>query len=61
MKDIKKGDLICVIEKTNFYYGGYSNGWHIVFTDLETYHIGNNILQLPGKKECQKIYDIYYR
>ena len=58
---MKKDDLICTIEKTNFYYGGYSNGWHIVFTDLETYHIGNNILQLPTKEDCKKIYDIYHR
>lgn len=58
---MKKGDLICTIEKINFYYGGWSNGWHIVFTSLETYHIGSNILQLPTKEDCKKIYDIYYR
>lgn len=51
---MKKGDLICTIEKINFYYGGWSNGWHIVFTSLETYHIGSNILQLPTKEDCKK-------
>ena len=51
---MKKDDLICTIEKINFYYGGWSNGWHIVFTSLETYHRGNNILQLPTKEDCKK-------
>lgn len=58
---MNKGDLITVIEGVNFYYGGWNeNGWHLVFTHNENFHVGDDILRLPTSDDCRKIYRNYY-
>lgn len=66
-KDMNRGDIIATINGINFYYGGWNcNGWHLVFTNTEFSHIGenfhveNDILNLPTKRDCQLIYHNYY-
>lgn len=58
---MNKGDIITTIEGINFYYGGWNgNGWHLVYTQMENFHVGNNILQLPTERDCKRIYTNYY-
>lgn len=57
-----KGELITSIDGVNFYYGGWNKkGWHLVFTSLENFHVGNNILQPPTKRDCERIYRNLYK
>ena len=57
----KKVDKICTINGIDFFYGGWNeNGWHLVFTNLENFHVGDNFLQLPTERDCQRIYRNYY-
>ena len=59
---MNKGDKICTIKGVDFFYGGWNgNGWHLVFTNLENFHVGDNILQLPTKRDCERIYRNYYK
>ena len=58
---MNKGDLITSIKGINFFYGGWNeNGWHLIFTNNENFHVGDNILKLPTKKDCERIYRNYY-
>lgn len=58
---MNKGDIIATINGINFYYGGWNgNGWHLVHTQLENFHVGNDFLRLPTKKDCEKIYHDYF-
>ena len=58
---MNKGDKICTINGIDFFYGGWNgNGWHLVYTNLENFHVGDNILQLPTERDCQRIYRNYF-
>lgn len=64
---MNRGDIIATINGINFYYGGWNNnGWHLVFTNTEDSHIGenfhvrNNISQIPNEKDCKRIYHNHY-
>ena len=58
---MNKGDKICTINGIDFFYGGWNgNGWHLVYTNLENFHVGDNILQLPTERDCQRLYRNYY-
>lgn len=58
---MNKGDLITTIQGINFYYGGWNaNGWHLVFTHNENFHVGDNILKTPTPDDCRRIYRNYY-
>lgn len=58
---MKKKDIITEINGVKFYYGGYNeNGWHLVYTDDENFHVGKERSVLPEVKDCQRIYRNYY-
>lgn len=58
---MNKGDKICTINGIDFFYGGWNgNGWHLVYTNLENFHVRDNILQLPTERDCQRIYRNYF-
>ncbi len=59
---MNKGDLIVTINGINFWYGGWNgNGWHLVYTNFENFHVGDNILQLPTVIDCERIYHNHYK
>lgn len=57
----KERNIICTINNKNFYYGGYNeNGWHLVFTEDENFHVENDRNVTPTEKDCQRIWKNYY-
>lgn len=64
---MNRGDIIATVNGIDFYYGGWnSNGWHLVFTNTEknhigeNFHVGNDMLKLPAERDCERIYHNYY-
>lgn len=58
---MKKGALICTIENINFFYGGWNyQGWHLVYTENENFHVGTDEKIVPNKKDCERIFKNYY-
>ena len=58
---MNKGDKICTINGIDFLYGGWNeNGWHLVFTDDENFHVENDKNVYPTEKDCNRIYRNYY-
>ena len=58
---MNKGDIITTINGIDFFYGGWNrNGWYLVFTQLENFHVGDDILRLPTKRDCEQIYRNYF-
>ena len=58
---MEKNTLICTIKGKQFFYGGYNlNGWHLVYTEDENFHVNNQADTLPTEKDCHRIYRNYY-
>ena len=56
-----KGTGICTINGIEFFYGGWNeNGWHLIYTFNENFHVGNEENVLPTEKDCNRIYKNYY-
>ncbi len=52
---MNKGDIIATTNGINFFYGGWNeNGWHLVYTQIENFHVGDDILNLPTKRDFEK-------
>jgi len=58
---MEKGDMIALINGISFFYGGWNeNGWHLVYTETENFHVKSNISEIPNEKDCKRIYRNYY-
>ena len=56
-----KGEIITTINEISFYYGGWNeNGWHLVYTYNENFHIKHDISKMPTSEDCRKIFYNYY-
>ena len=55
---MKKRDIITEIKGKKFFYGGWNdNGWHLIYTDDESFHVPQ---ECDFIKECHRIYHNYY-
>ena len=58
---MEKGTLLSTISDINFWYGGYNeNGWQLVYTHNENFHVKKDRLDYPVKRDCERIYRNYY-
>ena len=56
---MNKGDLITIINDINFYYVGLSQqGWNLIYTNDENFHTPQGSDHV---KECNRIYNNYYK
>lgn len=54
---MENNTIITEIEGVKFYYGGWNNnGWHLVYTNLYNFHVGNDPHILPTEKDCKRCY-----
>lgn len=54
---MKKGDKIGTVNGIDFWYGGWNaNGWHLVYTSLYNFHVGDNPLVYPTKRDIERLY-----
>lgn len=60
---MKKNELIATINGIEFYYLSWNIHYncHIIYTHNENFHVEKNEDDFPNYKDCERIYDNFYR
>lgn len=60
-RGVQAGDVITEYGGNWYYYGGYNmQGWHLVYTDNENFHVNGEKEVLPTLKDCIRIHKNHY-